>query len=448
LAALDVASGDVAKLPEEQRVLIRSAVGRIRDIANSLLDKQRAQTAGEAGSGGPSSSGLLLSGLIESLITEKRLQYRSRPGVEIDAWLDAPSYGIFARVQPVEFKRLLSNLVNNAVEAFEDGAGSVRVTLSARDGEALIMVRDDGKGISLNLLSKLGKRGETHGKSGGSGLGLYHARISAESWGGSLEIASEPPKKGAVITVRLPQAQAPDWFVSELVLTADRAVVILDDDASIHRVWDDRLGDLRDRGVEVVHVSAPDELRKWCEENTGKSRGARYLLDFELLGYEDTGLSLADELDIAAWSVLVTSRYEEARVLEECARLKIRMIPKGLAGFVPISLTPARERPDAVLIDDDPLVRMVWTTAAKKAGASLRCCASLTEFETIRSEIEEALPVYLDWDLGEPAGGRPALDRLLELGFKEIHIATGHDSDSLPPLKGISSVRGKEPPWV
>jgi signal transduction histidine kinase len=346
LAALEVVSRNVAQLPEDKRILIRSAVGRIRDIANNLLERHRAQTAGvgdsTALSAPDTASPQLLSSLLDPVVSEKRLQFRSHFRVEIELRLDASSYGLFAAVQPVEFKRLVSNLVNNAVESFGESAGAVSVGLSSRDGRALVSVQDNGKGIPPEVLAKLGRRGETHGKAGGSGLGLHHARTSAESWGGSLEIASGVGK-GTTTTVLLPLAPAPDWFVPELRLTPGKPVVILDDDASIHQVWQGRLDALKAgaRGVEVVHVSTPDEIRAWVKGNEAKARQALYLFDYELLGYRETGLSLAEEFAIGERVVLVTSRYEEPEVLTVCRRLKARLIPKGLAGSVPMRLETA-----------------------------------------------------------------------------------------------------------
>ena len=61
---------------------------------------------------------------IEELVSEKRLQFQSRVGIQIGAKLTRPSYGLFVTLQLIEFKRLLSNLVNNSVEAIE-GAGRV-----------------------------------------------------------------------------------------------------------------------------------------------------------------------------------------------------------------------------------------------------------------------------------------------------------------------------------
>lgn len=199
LAALDSALKDVSRMPEEQRLLISAAAGRIRDIANDLLEKNRQGRTQDA-----RQEPKLLSGLMEPVVAEKRLQYRDRPEVKIEESRRREADGLYARVDPVEFGRLLSNLINNSVEALERG-GLVAVVLARRGGTAEITVSDDGKGIPPELLRRLGGRGETYGKTGGSGLGLYHARTAAEAWGGSLSIASEPGK-GTAVTVALPLA--------------------------------------------------------------------------------------------------------------------------------------------------------------------------------------------------------------------------------------------------
>jgi signal transduction histidine kinase len=462
LAALEVAAGEAGQLPEENRILIQGAVARIRDIANSLLERQRSLSADatfvDAGQGPlpamERASPQLLSGLIESLVSEKRLQFRSRVRVSIESRLDAPSYGLFASVQPVEFKRLLSNLINNSVEALDGGAGTVRVGLTARGGQALVAVHDDGKGIPPAVLARLGRRGETHDKAGGTGLGLHHARASAESWNGRLELSSEAGK-GTTATTILPLAPAPDWFVSELALTPGRCVVILDDDASIHQVWQGRLDALgaRGSGVEIVHVSTPDAIRGWVGANAAKASSALYLFDHELIGYRETGLSLAEELGIAKTVVLVTSRYEEPAILEACRTLKTRMIPKGLAGLVPIAIggeprnSPGTARWDAVLIDDDRLARMTWAAAAKKSGKLLLTYSSSAEFLAASGAIDRRTPVYIDVELVDGMRGESASLRIHELGFREVYLATGHPAEKFKGLAHLRGVVGKEPPW-
>jgi signal transduction histidine kinase len=454
LAALESLLGELRSLPEDERLIARSAINRIRDIANNLLEKNRAHenaASAEEALRDEAPSVELLSSLVEPLITEKRLQFRSRLGIEIDARLDA-GYGLFARVRPREFKRILSNLINNSVEAL-GARGSVVLTLtSAADGSLLIEIADDGPGIRPEILAKLGQRGETHGKAGGSGLGLYHALTTLKSWGGSLELRSDG-RRGTTVALRLPKAPPPEWFVSVLELDARRPVVVLDDDTSIHQVWRGRLAPL-----EILHFSTPAELRAWVADDAARARNAAYLMDYELLGHKETGLTLIAELGIGERAILVTSRFEEKPILAECLRLKTRLIPKGLAGFVPVRIADApgagqpapaarSARLDAVLIDDDALPRMTWKLAAARAGKEFRSFPTVADFLKEAPEIGRDTPVYVDAELADGVNGARESLKIREMGFQEIYLATGHEAARFADHKHLRGVVGKEPPW-
>jgi signal transduction histidine kinase len=447
LAAMDSITKEIDQLPEEKRLILRSAVGRIRDIANDLIERNRqlpkagaAEASGEKPKPGEFLP-QLLSTLVEPVVTEKRLQFRSKLGVEIDSRLEAGSYGLFASVQPSDFKRALSNLMNNAVEAM-DKKGSVIVSMTAEDGRVSIRVRDNGKGIPPEVLARLGKRGETFGKSGGSGLGVYYAKDMAEHWGGSLEIRSEVGK-GTEVEMKLPRAATPEWFLPELVIAPGTTVAVLDDDTSIHQIWRGRFESLRaaEKNVSLVHFSAPSELRSWVAAFPELSGNAFYLLDYELLGDKETGLSLAEELNLGARAALVTSRYEETHVLDHCRRLKMRMMPKGLAGLLPISIS----MPDAVLIDDDPLVRLNWKTAAKAKGVELKTYSAAADFMAA-GFADTTLRIYIDSNLGDGVNGEEVARQLKDKGFLNIWLETGHGPEKFSHIPWLKVI-GKEPPW-
>lgn len=156
LVALDAALKNTAQLPEKQRIIVRHAINRIRDIANNLLEKnrQRPSPSSTAVAAGEPLAVHLLSSLIYPVITEKRLQFESKLGINIDFELTRESYGLFAKIQPVEFKRLVSNLVNNAVEVLGD-KGAVNVGLANKDDKIILTVADNGKGIPPEILAKL-----------------------------------------------------------------------------------------------------------------------------------------------------------------------------------------------------------------------------------------------------------------------------------------------------
>jgi len=448
LAALDAALKNTAELPEERRILVRHAVNRIRDIANNLLQKNQPHpNATSASDTRELLEAHLLSGILDPVVTEKRLQFESKPGVNIDFELTQASYGLFAKIQPIEFRRMISNLVNNAVEVLGD-KGTVNLGLAHENENIILTVIDNGGGVPPEILGKLGQRGETHGKAGGSGLGLFHARTMTESWGGSMAITSELGK-GTTVIIKLPKAKAPAEFVSVLSLPPDRPVVILDDDVTIHQVWQGRFkaAHVKAHNIEVVHFSEPSKLREWVKSNPIKAENTLYLFDYELLGYNDTGLSLAQELNISSRVILVTSRHEDPRIIEESLHLKTRIIPKGLANLVPISITTQiRSSNIAVLLDDDVLVHMNWRLAARAAGVGLKAYKTPKDFAAVIATLPKDTPIYIDSDLGSDIKGEDIAKDLHEKSFTDITMVTGHAPEKFANLPWLK-VAGKESPW-
>ena len=272
LAALGSAAKDLV-LPEAQRKLMEGAVGRMQGIADDLLQRYRAPSAIPAKS---KPVVCTLGGLVEQVLAEKRLQHKEKTGVKIE--FAGASEEIKALVEPKELQRLISNLVNNSIEAF-DGPGTVFVSLSAPDGGVLIEVKDKGKGIPPEILAKLGRKGETHGKAGGNGLGLYHARTAIEGWGGSFTMKSEPGQ-GTAVLITLPRAATQP---------AGRMAVLLDDDPLVHMNW--KLA-AKAAGIELKAFKIPDDFTVGIET---LSKDAPIYIDSEL-GDGIKGENIAKEL--------------------------------------------------------------------------------------------------------------------------------------------------------
>ncbi|OGR63026.1 MAG: hypothetical protein A2X31_00490 [Elusimicrobia bacterium GWB2_63_22] len=308
LAALDSALADFSSVPEDRRELARGALGRIGEIARDLLENYRVP-----GAPAPAAKAVAahdLKALVAPVIAEKRAQYSSRAGLAIEF---SGEDGVRARVHPAELRRMVSNLVNNAVEAL-DGPGRVSVSLSRGGSVVTLKISDDGKGIPPEILSKLGQKGATHGKAGGTGLGLYHARSCAESWGGSLNITSRPGA-GTEVAIELPEA---------------------------------------------VPQAAPK---------------------------------------------------------------------------------------NAVLIDDDALVRINWKTAARVHGVELLVFSAPADFLAAAGGVPKDTPVYIDSNLGNGIRGEEIAVQLKELGFTDICLETGHAPEKFSAINWLK-VAGKEPPWA
>ncbi|MDE2510281.1 MAG: hypothetical protein KGL74_04090 [Elusimicrobia bacterium] len=264
--------------------------------------------------------------------------------------------------------------------------------------------------------------------------------------------------RGTTVVLALPLVRPPKWFVSVLELDPRDAIVVLDDDTSIHQVWQGRFDSLRSEGLlfEIWHFSTPEDLRDWVGRDASRATRAVYLMDYELLDQKDNGLSLIEELRLGERAILVTSRFEEKVILDECLRVGARMIPEGLAGFVPIHVRGASEARDAaldaVLIDDDELTRTIWNSAAKRAGKKFHAYADAATFfvdlETGAIDLPKSAALYVDSNLGGGIKGEDVAEELYGRGYTNIRIATGHEPSRFEPAAHICEIVGKDPPWA
>ncbi|MGK5088335.1 HAMP domain-containing sensor histidine kinase [Bdellovibrionota bacterium FG-2] len=335
-------------LDATSRNQINNAVTRISDIANNLLSTNRAQKLNATNSqlSAESSSVMvsseprsveLISTLIESAVSEKRLQLRGQNTVELVESISAtPEAGqAFVEIQPTEFSRILSNLINNAVEAIH-GTGKVVVHMSANDGRVFLIIEDTGKGIPPDLLSKVLEHGGTFGKENGNGLGLFHAKTTLELWGGALTLESTLGI-GTKVKLEIPRAHSPSWFVDHLSLYTPASVIILDDDPSIHTLWSARF-ETYSTGVTLHHLTSSAEMLAWYRKSLGSVINPLYLCDHDLSGSNQNGLDIIDMLGIASESILVTHRADQPELREKCSKMGIRLMSKT---FVPtIGLSP------------------------------------------------------------------------------------------------------------
>jgi signal transduction histidine kinase len=465
LSALNMISSTLTNVPEEKRILIRNSIQRINDIANDLLAKSKVSESShindasndiidsQSKNGNSKSELVLLPTLIDAIISEKRIHFRDKVGVQIEADINQ-SYGVFVNLNANEFSRLLSNLINNSVEAFSDANGKVAVCLRKYGDKVSIVVQDNGKGIPSEVLAKLGERGVTHGKDGtqsGSGLGVWHAKTTIESFGGQFQINSKVGE-GTQMVMNLPIVESPAWFQPNLSLQPLQKIISLDDDMSIHGIWRGRLESINTgaKQPELLNFTSGIEFKKYVQElSLNPSEKVLFLIDFELLNQSQTGLDIIDELNLSSKKnyqvILVTSRYDEQHIRSRCAALGIKLIPKNMAGFVPIEIEPEKEKYDCVLIDDESLNHMTWSLYAKENNKSIKSFNKMADFMVEASKIDLASPIYIDSNLGAEGKGEAHAEAVSNLGFRKIYIATGFEPDLVRVPVCVTNVVGKDP---
>ena len=98
---------------------------------------------------------------------------------------------------------------------------------------------------------------------------------------------------------------------------------------------------------------------------------------------------------------------------------------------------------DAVLIDDDPLIRAIWEQTAKDTGIRLKTFAFPDLF--VPEHYSCQISIYIDSHLGRNVRGEVVAKKFYKKGFTNIYMSSGNQLPQIPYwIKGVLS---KRPPW-
>jgi PAS domain S-box-containing protein len=115
---------------------------------------------------------------------------------------------------PVRLVQVFDNLINNAAK-YTDPGGHITILSAVENGAAIVKVRDDGVGMTPELLARAFDLFAQGGRSldrtqGGLGVGLTLVRMLLELHGGSVQAFSPGPGRGSELVVRLPLGPLPE----------------------------------------------------------------------------------------------------------------------------------------------------------------------------------------------------------------------------------------------
>lgn len=261
--------------------------------------------------------------VLREFVATKRGELSSISDLNLELHVAPDCLDAFVRINLSDFRRHLTNVFKNSVEAL-DGRDhrSIKLDVSRSGSEIRITIEDTGRGIPAEQLHLIGKKGLSLGKKG-KGLGLYFLLESIRHWQGQFNIQSQHGV-GTTISITLPKATTPKWYLSGLPEEPTKKTVFIDDDTSMIDRWKTNL---RLRDGEFLEFNASDQFRKWFHAGGQFEDGLRFVFDYHLDG-DNTGLALIDELGIARESTLVTSGYLDESILRQAAQLDVKVMPK------------------------------------------------------------------------------------------------------------------------
>ena len=181
------------EIPELLNELVRGGE-RIRDLVAALRDYAREPVGDELGSAHLNavirSALTLVAASIRKATSRFRVRYAN----------DLPP----VRGHPRRLEQVVINLVLNACEALPDGESAIELSTERDGAHVVLLVRDEGIGISPDDLRHVcDPFFTTKRQRGRSGLGLAVSSAIVREHGGALRFASEPGR-GTTVRLRLP----------------------------------------------------------------------------------------------------------------------------------------------------------------------------------------------------------------------------------------------------
>ncbi|HUE72558.1 MAG TPA: ATP-binding protein [Pirellulaceae bacterium] len=135
----------------------------------------------------------------------------SRPRIDARAHqltVDVPAGALLVQGDAARLTQVIANLLNNAAK-FTPTGGRISVTAERQVDEAVVRVRDTGRGIPAEMLPRVfdvfTQVDTSEGRAeGGLGIGLALVKTIVEMHGGEVSAASQGSEQGAEFAIRLP----------------------------------------------------------------------------------------------------------------------------------------------------------------------------------------------------------------------------------------------------
>jgi signal transduction histidine kinase len=203
--ALDLANEGDAEAARASLIEIAVDVSELETIVDDILTAMRFEIApGEGPAQLPLRRAVVPASEIATAAADRlRARHANRP-LEVTAAADLPAI----HVDPVLFRRVIDNLLENAHKYTPDVDAPIALAVTRDGAEVVFEVRDRGVGISAEDLPRIftaffrGERSRSR-ETGGVGLGLTLARRIVEAHGGTIGVTSTV-NLGTAVRVAVP----------------------------------------------------------------------------------------------------------------------------------------------------------------------------------------------------------------------------------------------------
>jgi two-component system phosphate regulon sensor histidine kinase PhoR len=156
-------------------------------------------------------------GLLSGEVTEALAENAEAKQIELKVERN-PSKPLWVEADRSRIRQVLTNLIDNAIKYHQGGSGVISISFEAEKDSILVMVNDNGPGISIEHINRIFDRFYRIEKSrskdsGGTGLGLAIVKQIVEAHGSRIQVQSKLGK-GTLFSFRLKKRKPTELAVA------------------------------------------------------------------------------------------------------------------------------------------------------------------------------------------------------------------------------------------
>lgn len=191
-------------LSEKERFMFTDSVDKIKKIAQEFLETSNDKNEEKK----QEDQHIMVSQVLQNTVNQKVIQYNDK-NVEFKYSSDNSLHFMFIHGNYLNFERMISNIINNSVDAFDGNKGTVKVELSSDNKNVKIIIQDNGRGMPPETVEKL-MSGESISstKQGGFGIGTTQIQKTIREFDG-MEFIESKRGVGTKITLTIPKTHCP-----------------------------------------------------------------------------------------------------------------------------------------------------------------------------------------------------------------------------------------------
>jgi two-component system sensor histidine kinase VicK len=196
--------GDQINIAREDLEIITRNAKRLQRLTSDILETARI----EAGSLALYKERFDLVDVIKDTIKDMQ-QDQNTENIRLEYYCRTPNNNnnnsIIVNADKEKITEIIWNLLDNAVKFTKEKGGTISVGAETKDNQAVITIKDSGKGIDLDMIPRLFSKFATKSDRG-TGLGLFLSKSIVEAHCGKIWAENNKNGNGATFTVTLPMA--------------------------------------------------------------------------------------------------------------------------------------------------------------------------------------------------------------------------------------------------